>query len=120
MMMTTMTEIMMTTVTEMMMMTTMMMIKKGGAMEDEYRTKPTFKLQGSYRDMNKLVAKVVPIINDKELEKLLLSHYESESQTTTSSTETDLLNQKDLIKRLDETEQERRKTIQKTFVKTIS
>lgn len=28
-------------------------------MEDDYRTEPSFKLQGSYRDMNKLVAKVV-------------------------------------------------------------
>jgi len=26
-------------------------------MEDAYRTEPSFKLQGSYRDMNKLVAK---------------------------------------------------------------
>jgi hypothetical protein len=50
-------------------------------MEDVYRTEPSFKLQGSYRDMNKLVAKVVPIMDDKELQTLLLSHYESESQT---------------------------------------
>ena len=38
---------------------------KSAAMEDAYRTEPSFKLQGSYRDMNKLVAKVVPIMNDK-------------------------------------------------------
>lgn len=90
---------------------------KSAAMEDEYRTQPTFKLQGSYRDMNKLVSKVVPIMNDKELERLLLSHYESESQTLTSSAEANLLRYKELINRLDETEQERWKTIQETFVK---
>jgi hypothetical protein len=39
------------------------------------RTEPSFKLQGSYRDMNKLVAKVVLIKDDKELQTLLLSHY---------------------------------------------
>lgn len=40
---------------------------ESAAKEDEYRTEPSFKLQGSYRDMNKLVAKVVPIMNDNEL-----------------------------------------------------
>nr|WP_311195809.1 hypothetical protein [Antarcticibacterium sp. 1MA-6-2] len=90
---------------------------KSAAMEDEYRTQPSFKLQGSYRDMNKLVAKVVPIMNDKELDRLLLSHYESESQTLTSSAEANLLKYKELVDQLDEVEQERWKTIQETFVK---
>ena len=43
---------------------------KSAGMEDEYRTEPAFKLQGSYRDMNKLVSKVVPIMNEKELNGL--------------------------------------------------
>lgn len=90
---------------------------KSAAMEDEYRTQPSFKLQGSYRDMNKLVAKVVPIMNDKELDRLLLSHYESESQTLTSSAEANLLKYKELVDQLDETEGERWKNIQETFVK---
>lgn len=90
---------------------------KSAAMEDEYRTQPTFKLQGSYRDMNKLVAKVVPIMNDKELDRLLLSHYESESQTLTSSAEANLLRYKELINSLDDKELERWNTIQETFVK---
>jgi hypothetical protein len=40
--------------------------------------------------MNKPVAKVVPIMDDKELQTLSLSHYESESQTLTSAAEANL------------------------------
>lgn len=87
------------------------------AMEDAYRTEPPFKLQGSYRDMNKLVAKVVPIMNDKELATLLLSHYESESQTLTSSAEANLLKYRELINTLDEEKQTRWNSIKETFVK---
>ena len=67
--------------------------------------------------MNKLVAKVVPIMNDRELQRLLLSHYESESQTLTSSAEANLLKYKELVDQLDQTEQERWNTIQETFIK---
>ena len=86
-------------------------------MEDAYRIEPSFKLQGSYRDMNKLVAKVVPIMNDKELTTLLLSHYESESQTLTSAAEANLLKYKELSNNLTEAEQERWDIIKTTFVK---
>ena len=39
------------------------------AQEDAYRTEPPFKLQGSYRNMNKLAEKVAPVMNDDELER---------------------------------------------------
>ena len=90
---------------------------KSAAMEDEYRTEPSFKLQGSYRDMNKLVAKVVPVMNDKELQTLILSHYESESQTLTSSAEANLLKYKELVGELSEEEQARWENIKETFQK---
>ena len=90
---------------------------KSAAMEDEYRTEPSFKLQGSYRDMNKLVAKVVPVMNDKELQTLVLSHYESESQTLTSAAEANLLKYKELIGNLNDEEKSRWKNIQETFQK---
>lgn len=90
---------------------------KSAAMEDAYRTEPSFKLQGSYRDMNKLVSKVVPIMNDKELSTLLLSHYESESQTLTSAAEANLLKYKELANNLSNDEQLRWETIKTTFVK---
>ncbi|WP_245833560.1 DNA repair ATPase [Nonlabens spongiae] len=85
--------------------------------EDEYRTEPAFKLQGSYRDMNKLVAKVVPIMNDKELQTLLQSHYESESQTLTSAAEANLLKYKELINNLSDAEQQRWNEIKTIFQK---
>ena len=90
---------------------------KSAAQEDEYRTEPSFKLQGSYRDMNKLVAKIVPIMNNKELEVLLLSHYEDESQTLTSAAESNLLNYKELADLLTSDEKQRWKNIKATFVK---
>ena len=34
--------------------------------------------------MNKITEKVMPIMNHEELETLILSHYEGESQTLTS------------------------------------
>jgi len=90
---------------------------KSAAMEDEYRTEPSFKLQGSYRDMNKLVAKVVPIMNASELTTLLLSHYENESQTLTNAAEANLLKYKELVAALDNTEVERWNEIKTTFSK---
>jgi MoxR-like ATPase len=86
-------------------------------MEDAYRTEPSFKLQGSYRDMNKLVAKVVPIMDDKELQTLLLSHYESESQTLTSAAEANLLKYKELVSTITPIEQERWNDIKGIFAK---
>lgn len=64
---------------------------QSAAMQDVYRTEPPFKLQGSYRNMNKLVAHVVPMMNGEEIDRLLLSHYESESQTLTADAESNLL-----------------------------
>ncbi|RYF92936.1 MAG: AAA family ATPase, partial [Chitinophagaceae bacterium] len=66
------------------------------AMKDAYRSEPAFKLQGSYRNMNKMVGKVVPLMNVEEVRALILSHYESESQTLTSDAEANLLKLKDL------------------------
>ncbi|RBW61315.1 AAA family ATPase [Tenacibaculum sp. E3R01] len=90
---------------------------QSAAMEDAYRTEPSFKLQGSYRDMNKLVAKIVPIMNDDELQRLLLSHYESESQTLTSSAEANLLKYRELINNLSNEELTRWDSIKQIFIK---
>ncbi len=64
---------------------------------DIYRTEPSFKLQGSYRDMNKMTEKIMPIMNDKELDSLIISHYENESQTLTTDAEANLLKFKSMI-----------------------
>lgn len=59
--------------------------------DDRFRTEPPFKLQGSYRNMNKLAEKVVAAMNDEELDRLIGDHYAGESQTLTTGAEHNLL-----------------------------
>jgi len=88
---------------------------QSAGMAEDYRTEPPFRLQGSYRDMNKLAEKVVPIMNEEELMTLLLSHYEGESQTLTSDAEANLLKLKELLGILSPKEQTRWTEIKLTF-----
>jgi len=60
-------------------------------MSDAYRVEPPFKLQGSYRNMAKIAAKVVPLMTSAELEQLIRDHYAGESQTLTTGAEANLL-----------------------------
>lgn len=90
---------------------------KSAAQDDAYRTEPSFKLQGSYRDMNKLVSKMMPIMNDTELQTLLLSHYQNESQTLTSAAEANMLKYRELSGILKAEEGKRWEEIKETFVK---
>lgn len=87
------------------------------AQQDDYRTEPSFKLQGSYRNMNKLAEKVVPIMNEEELETLILSHYEGESQTLTTGAEANMLKFKEMIGIMNAEEQARWENIKNTFQK---
>jgi hypothetical protein len=61
------------------------------ARSDASRTEPPFRLQGSYRNMNRLAARVVPVMNDAELEAVIDDHYAGEAQTLTSGAESNLL-----------------------------
>lgn len=61
------------------------------AQADNYRTEPPFKLQGSYRNMNKMTEKVVAVMNDVELQSLIADHYVGEAQTLTVGAEENLL-----------------------------
>ena len=61
------------------------------AQDDKYRTEPPFKLQGSYRNMNKMAEKVVPVMTDEEIELLIGDHYRGEAQTLTVGAEENLL-----------------------------
>ncbi len=87
------------------------------AMQDAYRTEPPFKMQGSYRNMSKLVTQVVPMMNDKEIDDLLLAHYESESQTLTADTESNLLKLKEIAGLISDEEQKRWEEIKEIFRK---
>ncbi|NQZ78804.1 MAG: AAA family ATPase [Ekhidna sp.] len=70
---------------------------ESAAVAEEYRVEPAFKLQGSYRDMNKIAEKLLPMMNEKEVDTLIYSHYENEAQTLTSDAEANLLKFKSLI-----------------------
>ncbi len=85
------------------------------AQADEFRTEPPFKLQGSYRNMNRLAEKVVPIMNDEEVRALIIDHYRGESQTLTTGAEANLLKFKELIGAQTEEEGARWEAIKKTF-----
>ncbi|GLW30767.1 DNA repair ATPase [Actinoplanes regularis] len=71
------------------------------AQADASRTEPPFKLQGSYRNMNKLAERIVPAMNDDELEQVLDDHYLGEAQTLTGGAEANLLKLAELRDRLD-------------------
>jgi len=86
-------------------------------MEDAFRTEPSFKLQGSYRNMNKLSEKIVPIMNEDELMTMLLAHYEGESQTLTTGAESNMLKFKEMIGALTEEDAARWEEIKNSFRK---
>lgn len=58
---------------------------------DAARTEPPFRLQGSYRNMNKIAARIDPVMNDAELAAVIDDHYRGEAQTLTSGAESNLL-----------------------------
>ena len=64
---------------------------ESAAQRDSYRTEPPFKLQGSYRNMTKLSAKITPLMHDDELNALLRDHYRGEAQTLTTGAQENLL-----------------------------
>ena len=88
---------------------------RSAAQADEYRTEPAFKMQGSYRNMNRLAEKVLPIMNDEEIESLILDHYEQESQTLTTGAEANVLKFKELIGVQTEEDKARWAEIKKTY-----
>jgi len=84
---------------------------------EEFRNEPQFKLQGSYRNMNKMAEKVVPVMNENELEMLIMTHYQNEAQTLTTGTEANLLKFKDINGKIKQEESSRWEEIKTTFKK---
>jgi hypothetical protein len=84
--------------------TTLLMVNqeyiRSAAQADAFRTEPPFKLQGSYRNMNKIAEKVVAAMTDDEVERLVDDHYRGESQTLTTAAEQNLLKLADMRGRL--------------------
>ena len=73
---------------------------RSAAQADAFRTEPPFKLQGSYRNMNKITEKVVAALTEAELEALIDDHYQGEAQTLTTAAEQNLLKLAELRGRL--------------------
>jgi hypothetical protein len=88
---------------------------RSAAQADEFRTEPPFRLQGSYRNMNRMTEKVVAIMNDQEVRELIIDHYRGESQTLTTGTESNFLKFKEIIGDLTKDEQARWDDIKRTF-----
>ncbi|SBT46602.1 ATPase family associated with various cellular activities (AAA) [Micromonospora narathiwatensis] len=70
------------------------------AQSDDSRTEPPFQLQGSYRNMNKLAERIVPVLTDEELEAVIDDHYLGEAQTLAAGAEANLLKLAELRGRL--------------------
>jgi len=85
------------------------------AQADEFRTEPPFRLQGSYRNMNRLAERVVSIMNDDEVSALIIDHYRGESQTLTTGAEANFLKFKELIGAQTPEERARWEEIKRTF-----
>ena len=90
---------------------------KSAAQEDASRTEPPFRLQGSYRNMARIAAKVLPLMTDEEIRVQILDHYQNESQTLTNGAEANLLKFKEFEGIADEKEEARWADIKKEFMK---
>jgi hypothetical protein len=90
---------------------------RSAAQEDAYRTEPPFRLQGSYRNMARIAAKVLPLMSKAEIRALILDHYQNESQTLTQGAEANLLKFKEFEGIASEAEKSRWADIKKEFMK---
>ncbi len=88
--------------------------------DEAYRKEPPFLLQGSYRNMNKMAEKILPIMNDEELQQLVLDHYNDESQLLTTGAEFNLLRFKEMVDWSADDDEERLAYIRKTFQRNKS
>ena len=85
--------------------------------DDKYRVEPIFKLQGSYRNMNKMTEKLSAVMNEEELNQLIDDHYLGESQLLTQGAESNLLKLGEMRGELTEIETERWAQIKANFLR---
>jgi len=88
-------------------------------MEDAYRVEPPFKLQGSYRNMNKIAEKILPLMTDKEVAQLIADHYRGESQTLSGAAESNLLKWREINDLATEEDKARWDEIKRTFKRNL-
>ena len=85
------------------------------AQADEYRTEPPFLLQGSYRNMNRIAERILPVMNEDELWTLIESNYQQDAQTLTTGAESNMLKFAEIVDRQTEQQLSRWNEIKKTF-----
>ncbi|MEU4500062.1 DNA repair ATPase [Streptomyces sp. NPDC024089] len=88
------------------------------AQTDATRTEPPFRLQGSYRNMNKIAERIVPVMNEAELSDVIDDHYTGEAQTLTNGAESNLLKLAALRGRLTPEQSARWSAITASYVRT--
>lgn len=93
---------------------------ESAAQADKYRTEPPFKLQGSYRNMNKMAEKVSAVMNEDELRQMIDDHYLGEAQLLTVGAEENLLKLAELRGTLTPEAQQRWQQIKRDFLRTKS
>lgn len=84
---------------------------------DSARTEPPFLLQGSYRDMNKIVSRLSPAMDAAELDALVTDHYTAQAQTLAGGAEAALLKLAALRGTLDEEGAERWAQLSTAYVR---
>jgi hypothetical protein len=87
------------------------------AQSDDYRTEPSFRLQGSYRNMNKMAEKVSSVMNHSELMQMIAAHYVGESQLLTNGSEENLLKLAELRGEMTDEETARWTKIKSDFIR---
>ena len=92
---------------------------RSAATEDAYRTEPPFKLQGSYRNMNRIAEKLQPLMTEAEVRTLIADHYRGEAQTLSQSAEANLLKWQEINGLLDETGAKRWVDIKRSFRRNL-
>ncbi len=89
------------------------------AMEDAYRVEPPFKLQGSYRNMNKIAEKILPLMTDAEVAQLIADHYRGEAQTLSQAAEANLLKWREINGLATDEDKARWAEIKSTFKRNL-
>ena len=92
---------------------------RSAAQADAYRTEPPFKLQGSYRNMNRIAERVAAVMNEKELQALIVSNYEQDAQTLTTDNEANVLKFKEIMGILSVEDKERWDAIKYAYVESV-
>jgi MoxR-like ATPase len=90
------------------------------AQADASRTEPPFGLQGSYRNMSKLAERVVPAMNEAELDAVIDDHYLGEAQTLTTGAEANLLKLAELRGRLTDEQARRWAEIKSAYTRRLA